>query len=91
MTALQAFAADSRGSPGCVGCSVATDLAGTATVHYAEEWRTEDDLRRRLQSDGFMQLMMLIEEAIEVPRVEFALPEGLRGLDFVAEVRRSLA
>jgi hypothetical protein len=38
-----------------------------------------------------MDLITLIEDAIQPPKVEFTLASGARGLDFVAEVRQSLA
>jgi quinol monooxygenase YgiN len=85
--ALHSIAADTRTIPGCLGCSVAADLTERNTVRYSEEWRTEDDLRRRMQSDTFSQLIMLIEEAVQSPQIEFKLPQETRGLDFVHEVR----
>jgi len=36
-------------------------------------------------------LITLIDDAIEPPRIEFTLPGGTRGLDYVAEVQRSHA
>ena len=91
MAALQTLAADTRGRPGCIGCSVSSDLTNGGTVRYSEKWQSEEDLRRRMQSDTFMDLIALMEEAIQPPTVEFALDDGARGLDFVAEVRQSPA
>jgi quinol monooxygenase YgiN len=88
--ALHSLAADTRTNHGCVGCSVSTDIGNRGTVRYIEEWQTEDDLRRRVQSDTFAQLVMLIEDATQPPRIEFSLDRETRGLDFVEEVRKSL-
>ena len=41
-------------------------------------------------SDGFNHLATLIEDAVQPPRVEFALAHEIRGLDFVEEVRASV-
>ena len=87
--ALHSLAADTRTTRGCVGCSVSTDIGKRGTVRYVEEWQTEDDLRRRLRSDSFAQLVTLIEDAGQPPRIEFALDRETRGLDFMQEVRRS--
>jgi quinol monooxygenase YgiN len=89
--ALQSIAADTRTTRGCVGCSVSTDIGTRGTIRYIEEWQTEDDLRRRLRSDTFSQLVTLIENAGQPPRIEFALDHETRGLDFVEEVRGSAA
>jgi quinol monooxygenase YgiN len=87
--ALHTLAAETRGSHGCVGCSVATDIGKRGTVRYTEEWQTEEDLRHRLRSDSFAQLVALLEEASQAPRIEFTLAHETRGLDFVEEVRRA--
>ena len=86
-TALHSLAADVRPTLGCVSCSVLTDFANRNVVRYVEEWQTEEDLRRRLQSDMFSVLAALIEGSLEHPKVEFVLPGGIRGLDFAEEVR----
>ncbi len=88
--ALHAVAAETRGVRGCIGCSVSTDIGKGGAIRYVEDWTTEEDLRERLQSDTFSQLITLIEGASQAPRIEFALPRGKRGLDFVAEVRGSV-
>jgi quinol monooxygenase YgiN len=87
--ALHSLAADTRTTRGCIGCSVSTDIGKRGAVRYVEEWQTEDDLRRRLRSDTFSQLVTLIEGAVQPPRIEFALDHETRGLDFVEEVRGS--
>lgn len=72
---------------GCVSCSVSIDITDRGNVRYVEEWQDEDDLRRRLNADTFVQLTALMEDATQPPRVEFTLPRGTRGFDFVDEVR----
>jgi quinol monooxygenase YgiN len=87
--ALHTLAADTRATRGCVGCSVATDIRKRGTVRYTEEWQTEEDLRERVRSDSFDQLVTLIEDATQPPRIEFTLAHETRGLDFVEEIRAS--
>lgn len=89
--ALQSLMTAARASRGCVRCSMSTDLANLATVRYFEEWQTEDDLRRRLQPDTFTHLAWLIDDATGPAQIEFDLPSGKRGLDFVEESRRLLS
>jgi len=87
--ALHSLAADTRTTRGCIGCSVSTDIGNRGTIRYVEEWQTEEDLRRRVQSDTFAKLVNLVEGATQPPRIEFALDRETRGLDFVEEVRRT--
>ena|SRR5947207_10106870 len=85
--ALHSLAADTRSTRVCVGCSVSTDIGNRGTVRYTEEWLTEQDLRDRVRSDTFAQLVTLIEESTQPPRIEFALVDQTRGLDYLEEVR----
>jgi quinol monooxygenase YgiN len=89
--ALHALASETRTMRGCLGCSVATDLANKGTVRYTEEWLSEPDLRDRLRADTFGQLLAMMEETTSPPVVEFVLDHEKRGLDFATEVRESLS
>jgi quinol monooxygenase YgiN len=89
MVALHSLAEETRATSGCIGCSVTTDIGNRGTMRYTEEWLTEEDLRRHMQSDTFSHLVTLIEDATQAPRIEFKLANQTRGIDFVEEVRGS--
>jgi len=57
-------------------------------VRYVEEWQTESELRNRVSDNTFTQLIMLMEEVSQPPQVEFVLPRGTKGLEFIEEARR---
>ena len=69
------------------GCQRTTDLGERAGLSYTEEWIHEDELKRQLRSDRFSRLAELMERATERPKIEFALPSGMRGLDYAEAVR----
>ena len=85
--ALHALMVAARSEPGYVRCRLSTDMGQRAWLKYVEEWNGEMDLQRQLRSARFARLAELIERAIERPLVEFELPCGVRGLDYVGEVR----
>ena len=85
LDALRFTMASTRLEPGCTGCTVRVDA--DSSVHYEEEWTTETDIRRRIQSDRFVLLLTVIESSQEQPRVQFDFLTASRGLDYVAEVR----
>ena len=85
LDALRFLVLGTRVEPGCLGCSAWTDP--DLTVRYAENWETEADMRRRVQSDKFRALLSVVEAGQE-PRVQFDFVATSRGLDYVAEVRR---
>jgi quinol monooxygenase YgiN len=87
LDALRCLMGPTRLEPGCLGCLVWEETEDDATVRYAEEWATEADMRRRVQSDRFTSLLAIMEAATEPPRVRFDFVTITRGLDYVAEVR----
>ena len=74
---------------GCLDCRVSSDL--DHSVYYFEEWETEDDIRRRIQSVSFTSLLNVMEGAREQPQIRFEFLNIVRGLDYVAEVRQEKA
>ena len=88
--ALRSLMVPARAEHGCVGCEVAlsTESHDPSCIRYVENWSTEEDLRDRVRSDGFLSLIAVMEKALDPPRIQFELAGGTRGLDYVAEVRR---
>lgn len=84
LDALRFLVPGARLESGCLGCSAWIDP--DATVHYVEEWTTENEMRRRVLSDGFTSLLSILEAARD-PRVQFDFVTTTRGLDYVAQVR----
>jgi quinol monooxygenase YgiN len=75
---------------GCLGCTVRIGENDGATVHYEEEWATEEDLRRRVRSDRFTSVLALLETSREPPLVQFDFVTKTCGLEYV-ETARSAA
>jgi quinol monooxygenase YgiN len=89
LEALQFISTGARREDGCLGCSVWAEPEWI--VHYVEEWATEADMRRRVQSDRFTSLLAVMESAQGPPQVQFDFVTTTRGLDYVAEVRHTSA
>jgi quinol monooxygenase YgiN len=86
--ALHSLMLHTRAAPGCLGCSVSTEMGALVVIQYVENWTSETDLRRQVRSHRFSALAELIEHATENPVVEFLLPDGSRGLEYAEEVRQ---
>jgi quinol monooxygenase YgiN len=84
--ALHVLMSTTRTEPGCIACSVSADLADKGRIRYSEEWQSEDALQRQFLTDRFRRLVALVENATEPPVVEFLLPGGSRGLEYVEDV-----
>ncbi|HTK68329.1 MAG TPA: hypothetical protein VL857_00875 [Candidatus Eisenbacteria bacterium] len=87
VAALHALMVAVRAEPGCSSCHLTTDMGERAGLSYTEEWIGEDDLKRQLRSERFSRLAELMERATEQPKIEFALPDGVRGLEYAEAVR----
>jgi quinol monooxygenase YgiN len=86
---LQSLMVRTRAEPGCTGCMLSTEMGPRVAIQYLEKWESETALQRQVQSDRFAALAELIERAGEAPVIEFALPKGIRGIEYAEEVRRS--
>ena len=84
-TALRSLMLETRIERGCLGCNLWCDP--NSTVHYFEEWATEADARRRIQSDRFRSLLVLIDTAREPPRIELDFGTRQLGLDSLLALR----
>jgi quinol monooxygenase YgiN len=85
LVALQFIRTGARFEEGCLACDAWADA--DAVVHYMEEWATEADMRRRVQSDRFTSLLAVMESSKDPPEVKFDFVTTTRGLDYVAEIR----
>ena len=86
VAAFRYLMVSTRLDQGCVGCSVWSEP--DSSVHYVEEWSSEEDIRRRVGSDSFTSVLALLESVREPPHVQFDFVSSTRGLDYVAEVRQ---
>jgi quinol monooxygenase YgiN len=84
LEAFQFLVIGTRLERGCLGCSAWIDP--DSTVHYIEEWITEEDMRTRVRSDRFTSVLAIVESAREA-NVQFDFVSVTRGLEYVAEVR----
>lgn len=78
-----------RRERGCISCQLvlSSESLDPTRISYIEDWSSEEDLRERVRSERFSRLLELMECALERPQLEFQLPGGVRGLDYVEEVR----
>jgi quinol monooxygenase YgiN len=86
LDALRFVISGTRLEPGCLGCSAWSDP--DLSVHYAEAWSTEAELRQHVLSSQFTSLLAIAESLRSPPLVQFDFVSASRGLDYVAEVRK---
>ena len=82
--AFRFLAVGTRLETGCLACSEWSER--DFVVRYVEEWATEPDIRRRVQSERFTSVLAVLESAQDA-QVQFDFVTESRGLEYVAEVR----
>ena len=87
--ALRSLMVPTRRERGCLSCQLvlSSESSDPARISYSEDWSSEEALREQVRSERFSRLLELMECASETPQLQFQLPGGVRGLDYVAEVR----
>ena len=86
-SALASFVGPTQVQPGCLSCSLSQNWANPDELRFESRWSTEDDLIRHLQSDGYKQLLLLMELSSSPPQIEFFAVVKAQGLDLVHSVR----
>jgi quinol monooxygenase YgiN len=87
VSVLQGLMAQARNEPGCIGCSLATEMGAHVVVDYVEQWQDEATLETQLRSPRFAMLAELMEQASQHPTVTFVLPGSTCGLDYARAAR----
>jgi quinol monooxygenase YgiN len=80
-----------RVDPGCLGCHVYQDVQEDCVLVLEERWRTEEDLDRHLRSIEYLNVLLLMEMAVEAPEVRFSTILRSSGLETIAKARRPAA
>ena len=86
-TALRVLIVPTRLEPGCLSCSIWTELGEDFRVHYEERWSNEDTMRHRVLSDAFTKLLEVLEASPARPSVEFDFVAKRMGLEYIEMVR----
>lgn len=85
--ALAMLAVSAQADHRCVRAQTAANVEDPDTLIYEEEWLDEQSLAMRVQSERFNMALSLMENCPAPPLLEFRFLSGVRGLDYVTEVR----
>lgn len=80
-----------RVDPACLGCHVYQDVQDDCVLMLEERWRSEEDLQRRLRSNEYQTVLLLMEMAVEAPEVKFDAVRCSTGMKTIAEARRPIS
>lgn len=77
-----------QAAPGLIGCRLFVDADNASAICYVEEWQSTAELDGAIRSIHFDQLLAVLEQAAEPPDLRLSWVSEVKGLEYLAKVRR---
>jgi quinol monooxygenase YgiN len=74
-------------SAGCLSCAIYEEHGETRAILYLEQWRSEEELRRHIQSPVYLQILTAVDLACELPEMRFHEVANSHGMEFIEALR----
>jgi len=84
---LRSMAEQCRYDPGCLGCRIYEDLQEKNVLMLEEVWSSKDELERHLRSDDYLNLLIVLEMALEQPEIRFNTISSSTGIETIEKAR----
>jgi quinol monooxygenase YgiN len=85
--ALRSLVGPTRVEPGCLFCHLYEDVEIAGTFTLVEDWVSQVDFERRLRSEAYRRLLLLMELSPEPPVVQFHSVSSTAGIDAIVAAR----
>ena len=72
---------------GCAGCRMSADVDDENVLMFSEEWDTQKNLERHVRSNGFRDLLSVLDLASEPPEVRIHTVTEARGMEVIRAAR----
>ena len=84
---LRSLIGPTRVETGCISCRLYSEADNPNIVTWMEEWRSEDDLRRHLQSPQYRKILAALDMSDVQPEIRFDTVVETAGMRLIAEAR----
>jgi quinol monooxygenase YgiN len=85
--ALRSMVGPTRVEQGCLSCHLYEDVEIPGFFTLVEDWVSTADFERRLRSETYRQLLLLMELSSEAPVIKFHLVRSTAGMDAILAAR----
>jgi quinol monooxygenase YgiN len=85
--ALRSVVDPTRVEPGCLFCHLYEDVEIAGSFTLVEDWVSAEDFERRLRSEAYRQLLLLMELSPEAPVIQFHSVSSTAGMDAILAAR----
>ena len=76
-----------QGRHGCKGCACYEKHNDKRSVLYVEQWESQEELNRHIQSSIYSRIFSAMELASEAPEISFCEVSKTMGMDLVEALR----
>ena len=76
-----------RASVGCVSCAIYEECDEVSAILCLEQWRSQHDLHRHIQSPLYRQMLIAIDMASELPEIRFHEVASSQGMELIEALR----
>jgi quinol monooxygenase YgiN len=84
---LRSLIEPTRVETGCISCGLYKDLHDPSIIVWAEEWNTQDDLKRHVRSPQYKKILAAFDMSNEQPYMRFNTVVETKGMQLIAEAR----
>ncbi len=84
---LRTVAEQCKVHSGCLGCHIYADAQEDNVLMFEERWRSEEDLAQHLRSDGYRNVLLVMEMALHQPEIRFDTISSSTGIETVERAR----
>ena len=76
-----------RVESGCISCRVYQNTHEDRALLFEEIWMNEEDLNRHIRSDGYRNVLLVMEMAVEKPEIRFETVSNVTGMETIEQAR----
>jgi quinol monooxygenase YgiN len=85
--ALRSITTAAQAERGFISSRIYQEVGNPEVLCLEQDWSNELELKSHIRSSCFTDLLMLMETALEAPKLEFHSVSEIHGLEYVEAVR----
>jgi quinol monooxygenase YgiN len=85
--ALRSVVGPTRVEPGCLFCHLYEDVEIAGSFTLVEDWESPRAFERRLRSEAYRRLLLLMELSPQAPVIQFHSVSSTAGMDAILAAR----
>jgi quinol monooxygenase YgiN len=84
---LRSITDQCSGYRGCLSCHIYEDLQENNILMFEQAWRADEDLDLHIRSDEYLNLLLVLEMALQQPEIRFDKIAHSTGIETIEKAR----